>query len=384
MFSYETRLSKCRFLGIIFFLHVLLNIVPAHADSSSAFCANQWQQIKNLLRPTTLPPTAGFDKIAETNLKLKAVTPDPTEVLSLKQRVSRFRANTQRLVEPQYDYSPTFGASGLWNKFSIPSEDGPIPIHDLMKAQNDWYGGVAYVNADAFGAPLSLDLLKEMHKRSCANMAFRGFEGRRIAKRLRDGEITKEEFRALLKRAYKDESVSGTDHRTLVGELRSDPIDQLAHHGNQTDSNGRRYMTENEFNGLSNNPNLSLVPGSVTKEPDGKIRAEFRYVDAAKVESAVKEIIERTNKTIEKAKSVDEKVRAVVVMQRDLLSAHPFLDGNGRTVRLVADLLYNRMGLPHPARPNERDLEMPIDEAVEYVRQQMIRTLKIESGELDL
>ncbi|MDZ4082428.1 MAG: hypothetical protein U1E10_05800, partial [Bdellovibrionales bacterium] len=100
MFSYETRLSKCRFLGIIFFLHVLLNIVPAHADSSSAFCANQWQQIKNLLRPTTLPPTAGFDKIAETNLKLKAVTPDPTEVLSLKQRVSRFRANTQRLVEP--------------------------------------------------------------------------------------------------------------------------------------------------------------------------------------------------------------------------------------------------------------------------------------------
>lgn len=384
MFSYETRLLKSRFLGVIFSLHVLLNIVPAHADNTSALCANQWNRIRNFRPLPTLTPDASFKEIADAKVTLLKIKSNPTEPLTLKERVTWFRANTQRLVEPQYDYSPSFGAMGIWNKFGIPLEEGPIPVHDLMKAQNDWMRGVAYVNVDANGQPLSLDLLKEMHKRSCANMAFRGFEGRRIAKRLKDGEITKEEFRALLNRAYKDEAVSGVDHRTLVGELRSDPIDQLAHHGNQTDANGRRYMTEAEFKGLSTNPNLTLVPGSVTKEPDGKIRAEFRYLDVTKVEATVKAILDRTNQAIAKAKSVDEKVRAVVVMQRDLLSAHPFLDGNGRTVRLVGDLLYNRMGLPHPARPNEHDLEMPIDEAVEYVRQQMIRTLKINSGELEI
>lgn len=382
MFSYETRLSNCRFLEIIFFLHVLLNIVPAHADSSSALCANQWNRIRIFHQLPTLVPGASFKTISEargTLAKLKKET--PTEV-TLKDRVTWFRANHQRLVEPQYDYSPrTFG---MWSKVSIPIDEGPIPTHDLMKAQNDWLGGVAYVNTNADGKPLTLDLLKELHKRSCANMAFRGFEGRRIAKRLREGEITKDEFRALLNRAYKDESVSGIDHRTLVGELRNDPIDQLAHHGNQTDASGRRYMTETEFKGLSSNPNLTLVPGSMTNEPDGKIRAEFRYLSVEKVETRVKEILEKTNQQITSANSIDEKVRAVVTMQRDLLSAHPFLDGNGRTVRLLADLLYNRMGLPHPARPNEHDLEMPIDEAVEFVRDQMIRTLKIESGELEI
>ncbi len=148
--------------------------------------------------------------------------------------------------------------------------------------------------------------------------------------------------------------------------------------------NGRRYMTEAEFQGLSKNPNLSMVPGSMTKESDGKIRAEFRYVDVAKVEATVRDVLDRTNQSIANGKSVEDKVRAIVTMQRDLLSAHPFLDGNGRTVRLLADLLYNRIGLPHPARPNERDLEMSIEEATEFVRSQMIRTLRIESGELDI
>lgn len=394
MFSYETCHRKRRFLDFISFLVVLLNIVPTHADDRTNTCAMEWDTVRSAIekasRPPALSPAADFQEIlgartaiTKVNAAAKANAANQ-ESSTLQARVTRFRAHLQRLVEPQYDYTPAFNSTGMWSKMTLPIEEGPIPIHDLMKAQADWQKGLAFINADAFGQPLSLDLLKEIHKRACENMAFRGFEGRRIAKKFKDGEISKEEFRALLNRAYKDEAVSGTDHKKLVGELRSDPLDQLAHHGNKTDANGRRFMTEAEFAGLSNNPNLSLIPGSVTKEPDGKIRAEFRYLDVAKVESAVKEILERTNSKIKTAKTLEEKVRVVVTMQRDLLSAHPFLDGNGRTVRLVADLLYNRMGLPHPARPNERDLEMPIDDSVEFIRQQMIKTLRIENGEIDL
>ncbi len=383
MFSYKNRYLKWRFLETALALGVLLNIELAHADFG-AECVIQYETLAAKKYGFRLHEQSNFSEIQNAQLAVNKKPQPAEESLSLKARITRYRAYNQRLVEPQFDYAPSFNQGAIWSKISLPLEDGPIPIHDLMKAQNDWYGGVAYVNANAFGKPLSVDLLKEIHKRACANMAFRGYEGRRIAKRLRDGEITKDEFRALLARAYKDEPISGTNHRSLVGELRSDPIDQLAHHGNQTDMNGRRYMTEAEFQGLSKNPNLSMVPGSMTKESDGKIRAEFRYVDVAKVEATVRDVLDRTNQSIANGKSVEDKVRAIVTMQRDLLSAHPFLDGNGRTVRLLADLLYNRIGLPHPARPNERDLEMSIEEATEFVRSQMIRTLRIESGELDI
>jgi hypothetical protein len=54
-------------------------------------------------------------------------------------------------------------------------------------------------------------------------------------------------------------------------------------------------------------------------------------------------------------------------MNRRMLAAHPFQDGNGRSIRLLGDLVFQRYGLPPPLYPNERDLEMADAEAVQFI-----------------
>jgi hypothetical protein len=356
--------SKKFFLSLFFFYntpHVL-------ADSTFFSCPRSFRSLFYSM-PKVLSSNATFQDIQRATQQLAKIAPTENIDNSLTDRVQKIRTNFKRLLEPKYDVDDKVALS----YFGLSAPEELIPLSNLIKSHADWKEAINFIEKNANNRQVSVDLLKDIHKLACQHMVFYGYEGRRILLMKKQGKLTDEQFRKLLHRAYgNNESVSGVDHQTLVGKFRSDIIDQLSHNGSSFDSNGKRYFTELEFSSISKNEYLELTPDSYILEADGKIRAEFKYYDVSKVEKATTKLLDQTNKTIDANNSLDIKVQAIVKMQKDLASIHPFLDGNGRTIRLLADLLYQRIGLLPPLRPNKRDLEMSTEEATNFVRSQMI------------
>jgi fido (protein-threonine AMPylation protein) len=86
--------------------------------------------------------------------------------------------------------------------------------------------------------------------------------------------------------------------------------------------------------------------------PDGAtVRTRFRYIHPREVESASRKILTRLNQDLQASKSNEDIILAVVRMNRAMLAAHPFQDGNGRSIRLLSDLVFQRYGLPPHSTP---------------------------------
>ncbi|MDE0092447.1 MAG: hypothetical protein OXN83_04075, partial [Oligoflexia bacterium] len=84
------------------------------------------------------------------------------------------------------------------------------------KTINAWFKGREYVLSLPKEQTLNSDLLKKIHKIVTEHHKFHGFEGRRLLQRLRNGEISRQEFSALKKRAFEDnEEIAGTPHSSL-------------------------------------------------------------------------------------------------------------------------------------------------------------------------
>jgi len=237
----------------------------------------------------------------------------------------------------------------------------------------DWHQGLRFVQKDADNLPLDLEIFKRVHKITTRNMPFHGFEGRRIRALYNAGSISQDEFRRLLKRAYENnEEVSGISHESLRGVLRSSPIDQIWHSGSSKDPVIGRYFTQEELTALRKNPHLRVDEGNLKQVKPGVWEGRVYYTDTVNVESAMNKVLKDTNEILSSNPDAETALRAIVNMEMSLISIHPFLDGNGRTIRLVGDLLRQRHNLPPPLYPNEKDLTMSIDEVVNFQRQAMI------------
>jgi ADP-ribose pyrophosphatase YjhB (NUDIX family) len=70
-------------------------------------------------------------------------------------------------------------------------------------------------------------------------------------------------------------------------------------------------------------------------------------------------------------KNISARVDAILNFQKEIVIIHPFLDGNGRSSRLVTDYLFRVLGLPPPLSPNERDIMSSVLEAREFALGQM-------------
>ena len=98
---------------------------------------------------------------------------------------------------------------------------------------------------------LDSSLLKEFHWVTTRNHKFHGFEGRRIRQRYLAGEISKEQMKDLLNRAFKNnEEVSQIPHESLRGKYRYEDVDQIVHSGSSFTPEGNRYFTKHELEEL--------------------------------------------------------------------------------------------------------------------------------------
>ncbi|MBP9682767.1 MAG: Fic family protein, partial [Bacteriovorax sp.] len=60
-----------------------------------------------------------------------------------------------------------------------------------------------------------------------------------------------------------------------------------------------------------------------------------------------------------------EYIKNVVILEKMLIAIHPFLDGNGRTIRLLSDALYLKRKLPLPLHPRKDDFYKPTADLIE-------------------
>ena len=243
---------------------------------------------------------------------------------------------------------------------------------------NDWFKGREYVLDLPKNRKIDSSLLKKIHKIVSENHKFHGFEGRRIKLRYDRGEISEDQFKELLRRAYKDnEEVSGVAHSSLTGQFRKEKVDQVIHRGSHFAKDGSRYFTKSELEELRKNKYITVDEKSIKTTGKDSYTGIARYEDVEKVEKAIDDILKNVEVKLKKAKSLRQIVKIVVLMEKDLISVHPFLDGNGRSIRLLGDYVLSRYNLPPSLYPNESDLTMPLSEAVDFHIEGMGDYLKV-------
>jgi UDP-N-acetylmuramyl pentapeptide synthase len=113
---------------------------------------------------------------------------------------------------------------------------------------------------------------------------------------------------------------------------------------------------------------------------DGKLTLHEFYEAKHSIQmlivSKMEEIVERYNKNIKKAKTDEEKLRAIALVPRELELLHPFPDGNSRTfscVTLTHLLTYNGFSPALLENPN-LDNEVSLSQWIEEVKKGMKRT----------
>lgn len=207
------------------------------------------------------------------------------------------------------------------------------------------------------------ELMRLLHAEAMQALSFHGFEGRRLKLRFNRGEIDKLEYDRLLKEAFtKDANPSGVEHAKLAGQFRSDPIDDIHHGGSSFSSTGERYFEASELEAVRRSPYMRVIETSVREIEPGKFKADTFYTPPHKVKEEVDLIFKRLHSDLRAVKNDDDLILAVARMQKHLLIVHPFLDGNGRTIRLLGDMIFERHGLPPPVLLREQEISLSVEQ----------------------
>ncbi len=233
----------------------------------------------------------------------------------------------------------------------------------------DWIEAAHWIAAGADDRPIDITLLQDIHRRAMRNHFFTGAVNRRIIAHGRTHSIPSEIYLEEARRVIATRrSERFPDTSPFLGRLRSDAVDDLPHDGSTLIAGTRRVFSRDEYEAMLRNPYMTRDTRQPPEFlPDGTVRARFRYVPPARVEQSTRDILAQLNRDLASARTQEDVILAVVRMNRQMLAAHPFQDGNGRTIRLLGDLVFQRYGLPPPLYPNERDLEMTDTEAVKFI-----------------
>ena len=266
----------------------------------------------------------------------------------------------QRLINPED-----------WQDASLVLSTGkPAWLRYGETTAEDWMNTARWIASGADERAIDLELLQEIHRRAMKNHFFVGAENRRIIADAKSRGIPKDEFLKDTRFVMREKkTVMGLDHSLFRGTLRSTPVDDLPLDGSLQLPGNQRAFSREEYEAMKKNPYMIPDPDHPPVfSPDGStVRARFRYIPPQRVEAATREILARLNQDLRNAKTTEDIILAVVRMNRAMLAAHPFQDGNGRSIRLLSDLVFQRYGLPPPLYPNERDLEMTDSEAVQFI-----------------
>lgn len=247
-----------------------------------------------------------------------------------------------------------------------------------------WFHTVQWLMDRPAARPLTPGLLREIHRRVTSGHPFAGYVRRRVLARARTGALKDVQARSLLARLARGDLVAfdDIDPRTLPGAFRSENLDTFVHSGESVLPDGRRYLVTDEITRLRANRLFCVDDSSLTPLAPGRLFGQVNYLPPARVAAAVDLELDRFNRFIERARGPAEVVRLTVQLSRALVSVHPFVDGNGRAIRLLVDFILQHHGLPPPLYPNELDMMMTDDEAVNYTLRAMVAYVEAMEGAL--
>lgn len=266
-----------------------------------------------------------------------------------------------------------------WKKNTKRIKAGLDPLYGKI-TEEDYLKAFSWVNALPSDTVVNSFLLKRIHELACQRTFFQGFEIRRIRDQIKKGRIDPKKYKSLEQRIYKHhQALSGFDHRTLAGAFRSMPEDQIPFSRFDTAADTLPKFDRKKWELVRASPYLEVrkIDRSL---PDGSVYALVNYTSPERVAAEVDAVLAQVEGSLDQVKTIDEKVRAIVQMERDLISIHPFHDGNGRSIRLLRDLLYRRIGLPPPLHSFDKDLDISLEELIEIERAEMVRFLQARSN----
>jgi Fic family protein len=76
------------------------------------------------------------------------------------------------------------------------------------------------------------------------------------------------------------------------------------------------------------------------------IAGTTQFMDYKKVSGAVEKLVKEINENIQKVKTEEQQLKLSFFAHYELVNIHPFIDGNGRTARLMMNYIQNRFDLP--------------------------------------
>jgi hypothetical protein len=254
------------------------------------------------------------------------------------------------------------------------------PHHVYGKTTYDaWEKAARFVREKGKEAEIGSEFMKQIHAIAMEGHYYRGYERRRIEQAMAAKTLSRAEGKALLDRIDRGEKVffSGTSHLELHGGYRQEAVDDFVHNGDEFFPNGQRYFGAEELKAYRANPYLEVVEKTIRPMGEGKYIGEVRYVKSTEISKTVDKIFAELRNELRLATNDLERVYAITKFQRHMVTVHPFLDGNGRTIRLFADMLYDRYGLPPPLVFHEAELVIHSDEDASKTRAAMALYVKV-------
>jgi hypothetical protein len=273
-----------------------------------------------------------------------------------------------------------------------PTADSMMAIYGETVSR-DWLETADWIQRNHAQIPVNPSTLREIHRRACAHLLFSGYEGRRVLQEIRAGRLTREEAEGRLQAIRQGRPIQTIDHQQLRGVYRSDPLDEVEHRGSLTESlqpsspgaspggvRESRTFSERELQGVRAIPWMRVEERSVRQNPNRTYTALTFYASPSQIEAAVAQVFSDYTRLVNHQSDPVNRLQAALDLQVALVGIHPFLDGNGRTIRLLLDLIYLKEGLPVPLEPFQEEFTLSRQERMEFVLRRMHDAVRARRG----
>jgi hypothetical protein len=258
----------------------------------------------------------------------------------------------QRLVHPRD-----------WARGQKEHPDAPWKVYDL-KTMNDWRLAEEFVRKNADDMELGPGLLKKIHSITARHLFFFSYEARRIKLAYKRGTLSFGQARQALLDLEEGKAYTSKPHSELAGTFRTERPDFLVNFGDQR-VGANRFFTPEQIARYKQNPYFHVAAWTRESVGNDGVRLPITLVPPAEVESAVSAAYDRAKRDIAASQTDEQYLAAVLKLEQALISIHPFIDGNGRSIRLQSDLLLRRRGIPPPLHPKDGDFTATPEELYE-------------------
>ncbi|MGE3756163.1 MAG: Fic family protein [Pseudobdellovibrionaceae bacterium] len=200
----------------------------------------------------------------------------------------------------------------------------------------------------------SKNILISIHKKVMKDSFFMGFERRRIRVAFVEKIMTEQQALDALEALESKISWTKIDHSKLGGRFRED-LDILIDR-----AQGPLALPAEKILGALESEALRVDPASLRKNKNSLWEVDIYLAKAGDIHKLLDQIIGHFLKSTKDASDL-EYIIATTKLELALIGIHPFLDGNGRTIRLFIDWLLYKKGLPVPIHSPAEDFYKPLE-----------------------